>query len=167
MQLPTDNLIPHKPPPMFPTSNPRSATNLASLLLQHFINMHSSICSITYLASHNLISSSTPFTFLHISPPAGIPGNPRPGPQGGLGSGRITEYVKRHNWQGPFDLLVTLILFFQKRTQGLWRESDSQSHTASLNSLQGEMWQAVQGSKLGVRRARLLPNQGTHLLGIR
>lgn len=54
---------------MLPACNPRSATNLASLLLQHSINIHSSICSITYLASHNLISSSTPSTFLYISTP--------------------------------------------------------------------------------------------------
>ena len=69
VQLPKENFIPHKPFPMLSTPNPRSATDLASLLLQHFINMHSSMCSRTYLASYNFISSSTPSTSLHISPP--------------------------------------------------------------------------------------------------
>lgn len=121
MNSATYNFIPHKLLPMLPAPHPRSATNLASLFLQHFINMHSSICSITYLASHNFISSSTPFTFLDASPPGQqeyleIPGMGH----GDEGSSRIMGLLHGYNGQGPLDQLGNPTLL----DGGPWKESD-------------------------------------------
>lgn len=153
---------------MLPASNPRSATNLASLLLQHSINIHSSICSITYLASHNLISSSTPSTFLYISTPGQKEYLEIPGMDHGKAEGTAEPW---NIWIVTAFRLLLISQWLQfpsfpdQETEAHGRKRFCLKFTISLSPMQGEKLQAVLDNLLGVRLAKLLLSAGTHLLG--
>ena len=105
--------------------------------------MLSSICSRTYLASHNFISSSTPSASLRISPPRapGILGNPQAGATGSLGEQQSHGTCELSRWAGAFwPSSESNSFFFRKRKQrpmeGAWF---AQGCTASLSPSQGEV----------------------------